>query len=996
MPAGAMGGRASEFSCGPTSFCLSKVLSTEAAMLCMYCGQDANEPAPIQWQREYSCDLTTSQCVCEKRNLVATTCATSVDCGLPSSICNVQASFYALSYSTQLCSESIGRSFCTKSFMHNGMGTCTSYVNAVANMLPTCTDTAAGSAQKYIFDEELCLGYTPNLAGRLNVGVLMADTFVFPCVDIFSFSATAQNPPSLACVNIVLDTSIQNSFSSYLTFNIGNSARQRRRLLLSEYASPDDDRNDDDRGHHTSMLEGFVQQSSGRIAAITGACRQTLLSCVTPLQPQSNPKPPGGQESLWGGASGDCDSCARVWWFVNYTLSVPGHSEHAAVKDTDLLDLRSILLQLAHNPSVMRRMLQRAPRAFAVLVRDWLRDDSVFDMLMRHLVHPVRHLDDLMHSVFEGMHAPVPAKTRSGKGQKATTTSVLPDTTIATSSHPHRTPARGGSAVAPPPGEPGVLQMTAKKAPGVDTAHGRGTVYGSGGRRTLLQSGVSSSESADSISSSLSSSRDSAISQLQGQMPFFDVSLFSDIFSDVAARNQRLDDELRTIRVTTFSDAFDSSDATSCMLSFGTVQNDIIMNFAKVLQKDGWSVKPVCTQKQLLAFSTSVPVCPILTAPFTRAYANTLTIAQYYAYMVQSGCLTNMSVSCLRTPEYAKQGIVNALPRLSTDVKYTNNTLQDLKLEKDPISYVILRFFYTATDFISFDRSVLMSSVMAFTSTDALYDDLELDKMVRNNEYSIGRLLHDYFSCNLQQTISCSNKNLSLLPVGVSLFIVLLLLHLALPIPSVVSFFLWVWGLSYGILYMSYNFSPLCSPRIPTCLGSGLYELSEQVLPLQISIPPTLYHADRCYSNLTLKPQYAKLTPGFACGKTCLDSPYEMTDMITVLIAAETWLRYDTAVFMRQTLVRGEFLLPHSLARRYHAIIEKYSADVHANQEGYVLGFVVCIFFNSYKLIGLFIVLTVFVPFVLNLVFSLVTFVCVLILKYTFFAYGTDIYGGIH
>jgi len=217
-----------------------------------------------------------------------------------------------------------------------------------------------------------------------------------------------------------------------------------------------------------------------------------------------------------------------------------------------------------------------------------------------------------------------------------------------------------------------------------------------------------------------------------------------------------------------------------------------------------------------------------------------------------------------------------------------------------------------------------------------------------------------------------------------------------LPVPSVISFFLWMIGLTWGVVYMSYNFSPLCSPRIPTCLGAGLYELSEQLLPLKIQIPSTLYHADKCDNDLTLKPEFASITPNFVCGKTCLDAPYHMNDIITVLIAIETWIRYDRAVLAQHLFERLDFVLPRNMNRDYMAIIDKYAADMRQNADGYVLGFVVCIFFNFYKLIAFFIVITIFLPFLFNLVFSLLTFIGVLILKYSFFAYGVDIYSSIH
>jgi len=251
-------------------------------------------------------------------------------------------------------------------------------------------------------------------------------------------------------------------------------------------------------------------------------------------------------------------------------------------------------------------------------------------------------------------------------------------------------------------------------------------------------------------------------------------------------------------------------------------------------------------------------------------------LAKYYAYLTQSGCLTNMSISCLPQAVFTKTGILNALPRLSQDAKFTNQTLQNISQEKDILSLYILRFFYFTTDFITFDRTAMMSAVMAFVSTDALYDETVLATMVRNNEYSIGRLMHDYFTCGLQQTISCEKKNLSLFPVFGALFIVISVVHMVLPVPSVISFFLWTIDLTWGVGYILYDFSRLCSPRIPTCLGGGLYELSEQLLPLKIQIPDTLYHADKCNNDLTLRPEFANIIPNFACGKTCLDAPYKM------------------------------------------------------------------------------------------------------------------------
>ena len=651
MPADALGGRVGEFSCGLTSYCMPELLSTEPAILCMNCKQEQNG---VTLLRGFACELATKQCVCGQRNMPATQCATSEDCGLADSMCNVQASFYSSSYSTQLCADSTGRSYCLKTSMHDGTGTCTSYVNDAANLVPACFQESL-QVSKWQYDEQLCLGYGPDL-GSVQGGVLMSDTFMFQCSEITSMGQNYK----LACVRVLLDGTVQNSVLSYLTFNIRNTKSFGRRRLL-------DSDPDGNFGHPDSMLAAFVHQSAERIPRIVGACREVLHTCM-----QADKK------------HTDCTYCARVWWFANFTLSM-SHRDHEIVvqqfdvHDTDLVDARSMLLKLSHAAVLIPHMLKHAPHGVTVLLHDWLQDDWAYQFIVQSARAPVRVLDDIVHALMQG----------------------------------------------------------AKK----QTPRVRMQVHANPPTRQLLQVNTEGSSlvlpAANALKNSLSSTRDAAVAQLHDTKYFFDVSSFGAIFDDATEQNRNLEKELTNVRLKTFSDAFDSSDDTGCMLSFGTVQNDIIMNFARVLAKDGWTVKPVCTRKQMLQFARTVPSCPILTAPFTRLYNNTMILAKYYAYMAQSGCLTNMSISCLPQAVFTETGILNALPRLSQDAKFTNQTLQNITQEKDILSLYILWFFYFTTDFITFDRTAMMSGVMAFVSTDALYDEAVQATMVRNNEYSV-------------------------------------------------------------------------------------------------------------------------------------------------------------------------------------------------------------------------------------------------------------------
>jgi hypothetical protein len=151
--------------------------------------------------------------------------------------------------------------------MHDGTGTCTSYVNDAANLVPGCFRESL-QVSKWQYDEQLCLGYGPDL-GSVQGGVLMSDTFMFPCSEIASFGQNYK----LACVRVLLDGTVQNSVLSYLTFNIRNTRSFGRRRLLDTEA-------DGNFGHPDSMLAAFVHDSAERIPRIEGACREILQRCI--------------------------------------------------------------------------------------------------------------------------------------------------------------------------------------------------------------------------------------------------------------------------------------------------------------------------------------------------------------------------------------------------------------------------------------------------------------------------------------------------------------------------------------------------------------------------------------------------------------------------------------------------------------------------------------------------------------------------------------------
>jgi len=90
-----------------------------------------------------------------------------------------------------------------------------------------------------------------------------------------------------------------------------------------------------------------------------------------------------------------------------------------------LLDARSIMVMLAHNLALFPRILQRAPQGVAVLLQDWLQDDTTYHVVVRHVRRPVEMLDDFVHGRMQSLLPPRAAiATAVHRHQKAQLLSV--------------------------------------------------------------------------------------------------------------------------------------------------------------------------------------------------------------------------------------------------------------------------------------------------------------------------------------------------------------------------------------------------------------------------------------------------------------------------------------------------------------------------------------------------------------------------------------------
>jgi len=199
-----------------------------------------------------------------------------------------------------------------------------------------------------------------------------------------------------------------------------------------------------------------------------------------------------------------------------------------------------------------------------------------------------------------------------------------------------------------------------------------------------------------------------------------------------------------------------------------------------------------------------------------------------------------MSISCIPPSVYNKTGIVAAIPGVLDRNISSKSEIQTVS-EGDVLSSGIIRIFFFFSDIVGFDYADTTHLILSFASIEALTNSTIYEEMIINNQLSLGRLTRDFMVCDFEDTIYCKKKNIKLLDSFIAIFIILLVISYTIPIPSVLYYFMWVFGLSYGVLYFSYNFSFLCFPRIPTCLGTGIHELSQMIFPSSIYMPKSLY-----------------------------------------------------------------------------------------------------------------------------------------------------------
>jgi len=432
-----------------------------------------------------------------------------------------------------------------------------------------------------------------------------------------------------------------------------------------------------------------------------------------------------------------------------------------------------------------------------------------------------------------------------------------------------------------------------------------------------------------------------------------------------------------------FNNIFESTAGGSCVIDYGVVFNSIIFNFATFLDRDGWKTKKTCTQAESILFSGQDILCPIVQQPLKRVLNNTNVLIKYYQYMALSTCLKNMSISCIPPAAYSPTGISKALPSVSiTNVSVVDQ--QSLSAENDVFSSSIIGMFYTISAIAGFNYLDSTNLILSFASVDALDNETLYKEMTKKNQFSLGRITRDLLTCDFEDTIYCEKKNLKLLDSFVAMFVILLVISYTIPIPSVPYYLMWVSGLSYGVLYLSYNYSILCFPRIPTCLGTGIHELTQTIFPAMISMPRSLYDFEKCDNQLNLKLEYQNVIPRPVCGKSCLQSPFGTGPILNIIAATEIVIRRESPSYTLSIVEYTRFILTSSEVDDYTKTIDSILDNYIKNVDDYQLGLVICIAINSYKIISLIIFLILLLPFIVKIIFMGINVVVVLLMKTVF------------
>jgi hypothetical protein len=340
------------------------------------------------------------------------------------------------------------------------------------------------------------------------------------------------------------------------------------------------------------------------------------------------------------------------------------------------------------------------------------------------------------------------------------------------------------------------------------------------------------------------------------------------------------------------------------------------------LRRHGWRELPMCSAADLDAwaafFEGSCPVAEVVVGTVSR---NVLTLIEYYTALNRTGCLSDPDQSCLPPPLYSRDTPADAFPLIHSEPSAARPV--DDADNREPI---VAWFVHGLKEFLalfSFGTDTQQEVIWGFFSLKAAYEDDAYEAQVAANSFSIGRVLREILSCDLENSLTCGRVRSPLLPSFFAVFLFLWLFTTFLPIPSVVAFFLWVIGLTTGVTYLAYGFSPLCWPAVPVCFGQGFYEVVQIIFPMRVDFPPDGHVHDAC-------------------------AEVSVRDTLSTVIAIEATFRQGRAVWTEEALRACDDFAKIAACQDALPVVDTIAREVAANPGGAALYY--CIFFNLFRL----------------------------------------------
>jgi hypothetical protein len=630
-------------------------------------------------------------------------------------------------------------------------------------------------------------------------------------------------------------TVVLNGISSKKIVRVNN--RNTRRLLYMDNALS------------SSGLQLFLDINKNRIQNIPGDCGDVLRLCI----PNS--------ESI-SGLNTQCLYCSRLWWFWNLTLSQ--HSLNETVPDTVMMTFRDAVVQLAPNPNLLGYLMLKTPRALRMIAEDWLHDTVAFEQITNYIQHFCTFLEIMPNTLHHFIMFQM-------KNKESVRNTRLPSnmTELLPGNHPEAY-TKNKSKLSYPSR---LTNIRGTRTPDVNISFKshipKGKITVARPSRRLLQNTAMDSETTNR------------------KIVLEDISFLKTFAAEsIQKSNNNHFEKMK-------------NPTPSCIISGGIAIDNILRDFAASMKGGGWQAKKKCSTDEIQLILESPLSCPIVEAPMLRVFDNVKIIIEYYTRIGKSGCLTNMAVSCLPPLKQKYTSVYSLLPSVPNSYHISNDT-RHYTISKNSSDFGITQFISTLTAYVfgivGYDIYKNTETFMSFITFTEIQNSTLYQERVKNNQFTLGRILIDITTCDLESANNCPVKRVPLILTLCTNFLFIFIFLLVFPTPSVMVFFLWTIGLTSGVWYMACNFNPLCFPRMPVCMGAGIYELTTQIFPLRLQLPKPLVNVELCSLDLIRNTNTASNITS-SCLNQCNLDEIGITDIFSIVSAVESSIRADRAIF---------------------------------------------------------------------------------------------------